>query len=231
MDTGFRGVQSKSLMDIIQLEALSHSSAVLKITNGSLVGRIWFENGEIIDAEGPEVQGEPAVRKILSWKNGAFEILPAEVNRTRKIRTSVQGILLESAQAMDEAQASGANAPAPATEDPGSTAPESPLAPLTRFPGVEFVLTLDEDRDKAESWGVENPDRLAEWLRETTSRFKTLGESLHAGQLIQYEGFTGRNHMVIVPNNGSTLCAGFDRTPGVHGVRETAEKLVALWVS
>ena len=34
MDSGFRGVQSKSLVDIIQLECMSQSSSVLRITNG-----------------------------------------------------------------------------------------------------------------------------------------------------------------------------------------------------
>jgi CheY-like chemotaxis protein len=76
VDGGFRGVQSKSLMDIVQLECLSQSSSVLKITNGPSIGRIWFENGEVIDAEAPELQGEPAFARILSWKTGAFEILP-----------------------------------------------------------------------------------------------------------------------------------------------------------
>src|SRR6266478_9331014 len=47
---GFRGVQSKSLVDIIQLECLSQNSALLKITNGPLTGKIWIQGGEIIDA-------------------------------------------------------------------------------------------------------------------------------------------------------------------------------------
>jgi len=230
-DTGFRGVQSKSLMDIIQMESLSHSSSVLKITNGSLVAKIWFQNGEIIDAEAPEVKGEPAVRKVLSWKTGAFEILPAELNRSRKVHTSVQGLLLESAQAMDEAQANQVNPSEPEPSAPGAAGPESPLSPLTRFDGVEFVMTLDEQRGKAESWSVENPQRLADWLRDTTRRFQILGESLHAGALKQYEGLTSQNHLVVVPRGEVTLCAGFDRSPGTDAVRETSEKLVALWLS
>src|SRR5687768_13635606 len=35
---GFRGVQSKSLVDIIQMECLSHSSSVMKIINAGQVG-------------------------------------------------------------------------------------------------------------------------------------------------------------------------------------------------
>src|SRR5947208_829089 len=48
---GFRGVQSKSLVDIIQLECLSQSSVMLKINNGLVDGRIWIQNGEVTDAE------------------------------------------------------------------------------------------------------------------------------------------------------------------------------------
>lgn len=57
---GFRGVQSKSLVDIIQLECLSGSSAVMKIINGTSEGKIWLVNGEIIDAVTGGVDGEKA---------------------------------------------------------------------------------------------------------------------------------------------------------------------------
>src|SRR6266571_4443082 len=50
-EPGFRGVQSKSLMDIIQLECLSQSSSVLRVTNGASSGKVWFINGDVIDAE------------------------------------------------------------------------------------------------------------------------------------------------------------------------------------
>src|SRR5271154_1217018 len=71
--SGFRGVQSKSLVDIIQLECLSQNSTVLKITNGPLTGRIWILGGELIDATTDELGGEAAFRRILSWKAGNFE--------------------------------------------------------------------------------------------------------------------------------------------------------------
>src|SRR6266853_1382456 len=100
---GLRGVQSKSLVDIIQLECLSQSSTVLKITNGILEGKIWIQNGEVIDAEAPEATAEPAFGKILAWKTGSFENLPPEPDRVRTIFTSYQGLLLNTAQALDEA--------------------------------------------------------------------------------------------------------------------------------
>src|SRR5580658_3562888 len=47
---GFRGMQSKSLVDLIQLECLSQSSGVLHISQGAVSGRIWIQSGEIMDA-------------------------------------------------------------------------------------------------------------------------------------------------------------------------------------
>src|SRR5205085_5727636 len=108
-EPGFRGVQSKSLVDIIQLECISQSSAVLRITNGPLAGKIWIQDGELIDAEAAELGGEPAFHKILSWKNGNFETLPAEPSRTRTIFKSYNAVLLETAHALDESREASAN--------------------------------------------------------------------------------------------------------------------------
>src|SRR5438876_9670617 len=85
VESGFRGVQSKSLMDIIQLECISQSSSVLRITNRALAGKIWIQDGEVIDAEAGELAGEAAFQKILSWKAGNFETLPAEPSRPSAI--------------------------------------------------------------------------------------------------------------------------------------------------
>ena len=56
-ENGFRGVQSKSLMDIVQMECLSQISLVLRMTRGALVGKIWIQAGELIDAEAPGARG------------------------------------------------------------------------------------------------------------------------------------------------------------------------------
>src|SRR5436190_7593090 len=82
-DSGFRGVQSKSLVDIIQLECISQSSSTLRITNGGHTGKIWIQDGEIIDSEADDLKGEPAFHRILSWKAGSFETFPADPSRPR----------------------------------------------------------------------------------------------------------------------------------------------------
>ena len=73
---GFRGVQSKTLVDIVQLECLTQSSAILKIASATGEGRIWIQKGEIIDAASGELLGKEAFLEMLRWKAGSFEILP-----------------------------------------------------------------------------------------------------------------------------------------------------------
>ncbi len=137
---GFRGVQSKSLVDIIQLECISHNSTVLKITNGPLTGKIWIVNGEVIDAVTEDLNGEAAFHVILSWKSGAFESLPPEPEHPQTISNSYQGLLLQTAQAQDEALGQIQAAAVGETLDALNFAPDagaaSPVAPLARFEGV-----------------------------------------------------------------------------------------------
>src|SRR6201996_743417 len=71
---GFRGVQSKTLVDIIQLECLTQASVILRITSAGGDGRIWIQKGEIIDAATGDVSGKEAFAELLSWKAGSFEL-------------------------------------------------------------------------------------------------------------------------------------------------------------
>ncbi len=229
---GFRGVQSKSLVDIIQLECLSQSSSVLKITNGLLEGKIWIQNGEAIDAAVEDLAGEAAFQKILSWKTGNFEILPAEPARQRTIFNSYQGLLLETAQALDEAQAGEGEALAGTEAAAKGQESASPLAALARFHGVEFVLALRlAEKEKADSWGLENPDQVASFVRQTLAGFRALGERLQVGQLSGLEGMGLQRHLAVASHEQAALCAGFRRSLTRNQVQETMKRIVAKWVS
>ena len=55
------------------------------VSNGPLTAKIWIQNGEVIDSEAGDLRGESAFKKILSWKTGNFETLPAEPSRPSAI--------------------------------------------------------------------------------------------------------------------------------------------------
>jgi CheY-like chemotaxis protein len=227
---GFRGMQSKSLVDLIQLECLSRSSSVLRITHGALDGKIWLQDGDIIDATTANLVGEDAFREILSWKSGNFELLPSDPDRTRTITNSSQGLLLDSVQAIDEWR--GQMAAAEASQAPGAAA-RSALAPLTRFEGVEFLLTISPgEKSQPESWALENAPQMAEWAAETHQRLSELGIKLEAGALNQILGFGLQGHWALARDlRKGLLCAGFRRTLPKDKVDQTMKHIFAKWVS
>src|ERR1035438_7375718 len=222
---GFRGMQSKSLMDIIQLECISRSSSVLRITNGTLTGKIWIQSGELVDAEATELGGEAAFQKILSWKAGNFEMLPAEATRPRTIFNSYNALLLESAQAMDESlgEVTAEGAPQPVI---------SPLAALSQLEGVEFLLAMKSGQGGHQiARGLENPERMAAWAQESLERFRLLGDRRGAGPLEQVEGFGLQRHVALACQNETEFCVGWQHSLVPEQVRDMMKKLLALWAS
>ncbi len=220
-DTGFRGMQSKSLVDIIQLECLSQSSSVLKITHSATVGKIWMEHGELVDAEVEDLRGEAAFHRILAWKTGGFESLPPEPQRERTIEKSCNALLLEVAQAIDESAASQT-----------SLLSRSPFARLEKEEGLDFaVLTRTEDSEPLACRGLEEPSRMAEWTREALNRFRTLGDTLNIGniQFIDAQG-TQRN-IGLGQCSESELCLGWKLDLPAIEVRERTRRILTTWGS
>jgi len=228
---GFRGVQSKSLVDLIQLECLSHSSSVLKIINGSVEGRIWIQNGEVIDAATQDDDGEAAFRRILSWKTGNFEILPMDAERVRKIQGSHEGLLLDSAQALDELHAEHLDGAA-AAGDGISDTQFFQRAGLGRILGVEFAVKLGHD-DPApiHNWGLENPEPLAQWIKSTLSGFQALGEEFEFGAVQQFEGHGMQRHLHIEVHGASTVAVGMLATLPRDQMAANVKKVMERWAS
>ncbi|MGA4643957.1 response regulator [Limisphaera sp. 4302-co] len=192
---GFRGIQSKSLVDILQLECLSQNSTVLRITHGPWVGRIWILGGELIDAETDELVGEEAFARILSWKSGTFEQLPPEPDRPRRIFKSCNALLLETAQAIDESGSE--NEPAVESEIP---VPPPPLEQIARMERVSSVLRFGQRaQDPWESRGVECPEEVRRWARHALERFRRLEEKLAAGPLEHVQGTGWQQQIGLAP--------------------------------
>lgn len=224
---GFRGVQSKSLVDLIQLECISQSSAVLRITNGPFTGRIWVNTGELVDAETEELRGEDAFQKILRWRAGNFEFLPAEPHRPRTIFKPYNALLLETAQAIDESNSSD-------TSFNGAGEPfhngSSGLSAVVQTDGVEFALKMVAET-KVDSRGLENPERLAGWTHQSINRFRALGESLQAGGLEQITGLGLQRNVTVAHKGGTNLCVGWKQNLDADELRDRMNKIVTLWAS
>jgi DNA-binding NarL/FixJ family response regulator len=226
-DTGFRGLQSKSLMDIIQMECLSRTSTVLRITRGPLVANLWIQDGELTDAECEGARGEAAVRRLLAWKTGTFENLPPEPDRERTIQKPVNAILLESAQSIDE----GAQ---PSTE-PDSVESDLhrktmwKLAQLTRE-GAEFVVAVPLAKGEPEGLGTQNVAALAQWTQHAAEIVRRLGERLEAGPLSHVAGEGLERQTVMLVRGDRAFLVGWP-ADAAENLPEKTRKLVASWES
>jgi CheY-like chemotaxis protein len=227
-DGGFRGIQSKSLMDIIQMECLSRSSTVLRITRGPLVAKLWLQDGELIDAEAEGARGEAAFSRILAWKSGTFENLPAELNRERTIVKPINALLLESAQAMDE----NAN---PSTEaqfiDASHRKTMWKLALLTRE-GADFVIAVPpEGEGEPETLGLQSAEQLAVWTRRAAEIARNLGEKIEAGPLSHIAAHNLEKQMLVMPHGEKSFLVGWSPNTPAGSLLAKSRKLVASWDS
>lgn len=223
---GFRGVQSKSLVDIVQLECLAQSTSVLRITNGPLTGRLWIADGQLVDAETEDARGEEAFRKILSWRTGSFETLPAEPSRAQTIFKPYHALLLETVQALDEAHG------AALAQDGLPGQQPSGLKAVCAVEGVEFALaSRGGGKEEFDAIGLESAEQFNAWTRSAAERFRVLGEQIQAGPLEQIEGLGPQRHITLATVQDSTLCIGWSAMLSHEDIRERMKKVVILWGS
>ncbi|HLP77376.1 MAG TPA: response regulator [Candidatus Paceibacterota bacterium] len=222
---GFRGVQSKGLIDIIQMEGLSQSSTVLRITRGSLVGKIWILGGELIDAEAEGARGEAAFRRILEWKSGTFENLAAEPDRERTIHKPVNALLLETAQAMDET----ANADPATLEDAEHRKTVWRISALTRE-GAEWVVSVPETGEP-EGWGTQAAEEVGKWMRQTLETCKRLSERIEAGPISYLQCRSLDRRLVLLPWPEKSFLVAWPAEADSARLLEQTKKLTASWDS
>jgi CheY-like chemotaxis protein len=225
-EEGFRGIQSKSLVDLIQLECLSQNSLVLRINNGPQTARIWIQDGDVIDAEADDFTGEEAFLRILSWRGGTFETLPADPGHQRQILKPYNALLLESAQALDEMRGS-------VEASPEATAGHSPfITNASRIEGLEFVLASNSDHPTPKvTWGLENPKAMAEWAQVNLELFRALGERLSAGNLERIDALGSERNLSLTPTGDTNLCVGWNASMSGGEIAESMKKVAILWDS
>jgi CheY-like chemotaxis protein len=227
---GFRGIQSKNLMDIIQMECLTRSSTVLRITRGSLVAKLWIQNGELTDAETEGACGEAAFHRVLTWKSGTFENLPAEPNRERAIFKPVNALLLESAQAIDESSDSAADSSDQTVQLHRRTVWK--LSLLTRA-GADFVVAVPPEGQGAhEALGTQaqSAGQYADWTHRATDIIKRLGDVMNAGPLLYLDGSNMERQLLLVPRENKNFLVGWSPETS-DGLLEKTKKLIASWDS
>jgi hypothetical protein len=101
---GFRAqISGASLWDLVQMECLSRSRQVIRISGEGGVGYLYFADGRVVHAVTSKLVGEAAALEILGWTNGAFQPCERAWPATGSIETSCEGLILRLAKRRDEA--------------------------------------------------------------------------------------------------------------------------------
>ncbi len=106
---GFTGQLAQfQLHEIVQICCLGMRTGRMTVTKGHETGTLYFHEGRLIHAECGELQGEPAVGRIIGWRSGQFAFADGILADRETIQTSWDFLLLETMRQLDEAAAGGA---------------------------------------------------------------------------------------------------------------------------
>jgi CheY-like chemotaxis protein len=213
---GFRGVQSKTLVDIVQLECLTQSSAILKITTATDEGRIWVQRGEIIDAATGDLR-EGSLSRDAPLADRQFRDPPSDIPRPRTIFTSYESLLMETAQTLDESSAAETN-----TEAVG-------LAAFARYKGVQFALGVETANETSLTNGAAKiPTR---WRPGFTTPRLPCTSSANGSKLVNSKGASARPAAPVACSSATEALASASRVRRAASHRETMKQIEAKWVS
>ncbi len=96
------GLSQLPLTDLLQILAANKRTGRLVVVNGQERGEIGLSGGRPVNAREGDVEGEKALFRLLSWKEGSFAFNPGSAPTRTKIDRSMEDALLEGAHQSDE---------------------------------------------------------------------------------------------------------------------------------
>ena len=102
-DERFQGtVDGVDLIDIVQFNGLSRSTAALKVTTGNREGMIFFKEGAVVHAMCDDITGEEAFFTILGFNGGSLQNINGVQPPIVSIEKSIEALLFKAAVQSDE---------------------------------------------------------------------------------------------------------------------------------
>jgi hypothetical protein len=166
-------LQDASLWDLIQFECMRRSRRIVRVSSRGLLGFVFFRDGDVVHATTGRQNGEAALGEMLNWQEGVFETWTGSWPDRETINTPWQRVLLEVAQAKDEARApkllsfpprEGMGPKAVGAMPPPRPLP-GPVESVTLSPGGKVIGgSSGSDLPEAAAYAVELADLVGEFL-------------------------------------------------------------------
>lgn len=131
------GLGQLPLADLLQILSMNRRTGRLVLGNGAERGEIHLWQGSPVNAHTGEAEGEKALFRLITWKEGTFAFAPGEAPAKKRIQRSMEDALLEGARQADERARLLDGAPA--LTQRLSVQPEAP-APVDPHPVTLAVL-------------------------------------------------------------------------------------------
>jgi DNA-binding response OmpR family regulator len=101
--TRFSGsLEDVAVVDVLQTIAVSGKSGVASVTRNERQAWLYFDRGQVIDAEVGDLRGEEAVYRVITWTTGSFDLEFKSIERERVIDAPHQALLMEGLRRVDE---------------------------------------------------------------------------------------------------------------------------------
>jgi hypothetical protein len=105
-EKAFQGtLRTMSLASIIQMNCEERIVGVLRLRRHGKMGRIFFNEGQVVHAETDDLFGEEAVYELLEWDQGMFSLEMGVTPPRKTINAEWSGLILEGMRRIDEDQA------------------------------------------------------------------------------------------------------------------------------
>ena len=101
--TRFSGsLEDVAVVDLLQTIAVSGKSGVAMVKRGDREAQLYFQKGQLIDAEVGDLRGEEAVYRAITWTAGTFDLEFRNVDHPVVIEASTNALLMEGLRRVDE---------------------------------------------------------------------------------------------------------------------------------
>lgn len=102
---GFSGNLSEmSLVDLLQALEVGEKTGVLRIHQNGREGRVYFREGQVIDAEVDDLEASKALHRLFTWSEGSFFVELRPVDRAPAIEGPNRRIWTEGLSRLDRWQ-------------------------------------------------------------------------------------------------------------------------------
>jgi hypothetical protein len=228
---GFQGaIGTVPLVDLLQVWGVNRVSGLVTVTSEGKTGRLYLVDGEVVHAEAEGAAGEPAVRVVLGWPDGSFELAPNTTSLERTIQKRLSHLLLDAHRELDEARRAGGSAPSappPAPATPRDPPRSGVLDQIRAIPGVAQLVRFGKDGRPIGDAGPAAEALAAKGLYLAMRHAGAIATAFGLSDLRIAALDSPRGAAVVVHSSGSYLCVAVSAGTPVEPVVAQLRALLA----